>query len=371
MAHFQCKRFSVLCTLLLYTLLGFFAALVIVKNSIIDLLQEDLGRTARLEKVEVNPFVLSLRVLGFEVDDKDQTRFAAFDEFYVNFQLSSLFNRAWTFRDIRLVEPYFFIERFDETDSRLGRIATDFANSRPVDADARENVETENSMPRLLIHNLILSGGRVDLKDHLAVTGLTPVEEFISISKISLAGGALRYPQQSLHFSTLKVDKPRFVARLNENGSLNLADLAPTSTADPDNSPVTNDNIPWQFDVDELQLDGISVDFSDSSFQPNAKVGIRDLQYSTCRTIRKCHSRWLETWYKAVVSICRGKVRLLPDVSVSAKLSTRDLPLAIGQPYVQLYANIEINNGVLNSDIDMSFAVDQNLTASGSIAIPG
>jgi hypothetical protein len=487
---FRRKRFWVLFALLLYTVLGFFVAPLIIKNSVIDLFQVDLGRTAQVEKVEVNPFVLSLRVSGFEVEDKDDTRLAAFTEFYVNFQLSSLFNRAWTFRDIRLVEPYFFVERFDETDSRLGRIATDFANSRPVDNSNQEDLETENSMPRLLIHDLVLSGGHMDLKDNLpgtavetrlapinvsiqglntlpdrdgnqsvtiqlpdnaslkwggsvnlapfesqgeleldglhldpafaylqsmipaldsvsatlstrfqyrvymdlggqvevdvkdmaieldnlAVTGLTPVEEFISIPKVSLSGGTFRYPQQSLRFSTLKVDKPNFVARLDENGSLNLADLAPAGAADTDNSPVINDNTPWQFDIDELQLDDVSVEFSDSSIQPNAAVGISNLQVSlTGLNIQ----RGTQIPIKMAGDLVQGgsfnltgMVSMLPDVSVSANLSTRDLPLAIGQPYVAQYANIEVKNGILNTDIEMSFAVDQNLTASGSISIP-
>ncbi len=65
-----------------------------IKNSIIDLLRDDLGRVAQIEKIEVNPYVLSVRVLGFKVNDKDDVNLAAFDELFINFQLSSLFNWA-------------------------------------------------------------------------------------------------------------------------------------------------------------------------------------------------------------------------------------------------------------------------------------
>ncbi len=65
------KRFWVILVVLLYTLLGFFAAPKIIRNQLTALLQDDLGRPTSIEKIEVNPFYLSLRVQGFELEDTD------------------------------------------------------------------------------------------------------------------------------------------------------------------------------------------------------------------------------------------------------------------------------------------------------------
>jgi len=67
------------------------------KKNLINSIREGYSAELRLEKVEVNPFVLSLRLNGIELDDPAGAPVARVDEFFVNFQLSSLFRRAWTF----------------------------------------------------------------------------------------------------------------------------------------------------------------------------------------------------------------------------------------------------------------------------------
>ncbi len=81
--NFRRKPFWAIVVVLLYTLLGFFAAPLMIKNSVIGLLQDDLGRIAQIGKIEVNPYVLSARVLGFKVNDKDDVKLAAFDELFI------------------------------------------------------------------------------------------------------------------------------------------------------------------------------------------------------------------------------------------------------------------------------------------------
>ena len=137
------KRFWVIVAVALYTMLGFFVVPPVVKNSVINLIQEDFDRTAQIEKVEFNPYVLGLRVRGFEMADSDGVRLAAFDELFINLQLSSLFRWAWTFREIRLAGAYFFFERFNPDDSRLSRLLKDGKD--------------EGGLLRLLIQDLILN----------------------------------------------------------------------------------------------------------------------------------------------------------------------------------------------------------------------
>jgi hypothetical protein len=96
------KRFWIGVFVLLYTLFGFFLAPILIGNGINNGIGDELGRESSIGKVEVNPFVLSLRIEDFEMRDTDQVKIAAFDEFFVNFQLSSIFRWAWVFRDIQL-----------------------------------------------------------------------------------------------------------------------------------------------------------------------------------------------------------------------------------------------------------------------------
>ncbi|MBT8047635.1 MAG: DUF748 domain-containing protein [Gammaproteobacteria bacterium] len=165
--NYRRKRFWVVVFILLYTVFGFFLAPVLVNKLVVDTVREKLGREASLERVQINPYVLSLRATGFHLLDTDEVKLAGFEEFFVNFQLSSLFNRAWTFRTIRLDGANLHFERFAQDDSRLSRLLADMqANSESDEPSAGG----DGDLPRLLIHDLNLSGGILDFRDHVPET---------------------------------------------------------------------------------------------------------------------------------------------------------------------------------------------------------
>ncbi len=89
----------------LYGVFGFLIAPYILKSNLISGIAGQLGRNATVNEVKVNPFVLSVTVRGFEMSEPDGERFFGFEELYVNFQLSSIFWRAYTFDEIRMISP--------------------------------------------------------------------------------------------------------------------------------------------------------------------------------------------------------------------------------------------------------------------------
>ncbi|MBE9582003.1 MAG: DUF748 domain-containing protein [Proteobacteria bacterium] len=91
--------------ILLYATFGFLIAPSILKSNLISGIAEQLGRNATVNELKVNPFVLSVTVRGFEMSEPDGKRFVGFEELYVNFQLSSIFRRAYTFDEVRLIAP--------------------------------------------------------------------------------------------------------------------------------------------------------------------------------------------------------------------------------------------------------------------------
>jgi len=484
------KRFWTIVIVLLYTLLGFFAAPLIIRNSIVDLFQDDLGRIAQITKVEVNPYVLSLKVLGFQVSDKDDVKLVAFEEFFVNFQLSSLFNWAWTFSEIRLMGPYFYFERFEKGDSRLDHLLTDLANSFPAEAEDEKGIEEEEGAPRLLIQNLSLKEGHVDVKDnvpetvvetklspinisiqelntlpdrhgqqsvtirlpqgasvkwsgslHLApldsegelimeglhldpalaylkavlplesfsarlssrfryhlrlngdgqlgvdvneleveldgllVSGLKPVTDFVEIPKISLKGGQLRYPEQSLHFSSLGIESPQITAWVNEDGSLSVMELIPGGEDEPGSGDTDSGDSAWQLGIDEFNLENGALELTDRSINPVAAVGITDLQVKLSEISNEDDVLMpLDVSGKLAQGgdyKLNGSLGIFPEFSLAVTAGTRDIPLLLGQPYVQQFAHIKIESGVLDSDIEIALAGGQNITIGGSVQVPG
>jgi uncharacterized protein involved in outer membrane biogenesis len=486
--NYRRKRFWAIVAILLYTLTGFFAAPLIIKNSVTDLFHEDFGRVAVIEKVEVNPFVLSLRVNGFELKDKDDERLAGIDELFINFQLSSLFNWAWTFSEIQLSGPYFYFERFDTGESRLDQLLADIS-SRQAAEPASESSEETNPV-RLLIQNLAITQGQIDAKDNVPatpvesrlspinisiqelntlpdrhgtqsvtiqlpddgsltwsgsltlapldsegelqleglrldlltaylrsmlplesmsanlssrlhyrvhedesgdlniavtdvnvdvsgvlVTGLTPVSEFVDIPKVSLTGGDFRYPEQSLQFASLVVENPQFELWLKENGELSLLDLIPVSEQSHSDAEADTDVSAWKLGLDEFKLTGGLVSFSDRTLTPAAGLELTNLE-GLLTDISNQENAQMPLDLSGSLAQggnfqLEGMSSVLPGFNLSVRAKTVDIPLSLGQPYIQQFAHINVKAGVLNSEVDISLSDSKAPTLTGSVSFPG
>ena len=159
---FRRKRFWIWVAVLVYTLAGFVLAPVLVSHFTIKNIKESTDREASIAEVRVNPYVLSLEVNGFELKDTDGEPLFSFDQFFVNFQASSLFRWALTFREIRLDGMYAFYERFSSGDDRLARLLTDIERLNPE----TETEESSGDLPRLLVSELAFNEGRLLFRDH-------------------------------------------------------------------------------------------------------------------------------------------------------------------------------------------------------------
>ncbi|MBV1931311.1 MAG: DUF748 domain-containing protein [Porticoccaceae bacterium] len=445
-------RFWTIIAVLLYTVAGFLLVPYLVKNALTSFIENDLKRSAHIEKVRFNPYALSFAIEGFEVIDTDKVKLASFDQFLINFQLSSVFRWAWTFDEISLSSPYFFFERFDQEDNRISRLL----EALPSNPAPTKETPPKAGLPRLLIHHLTISDGWGEFKDQvptspvalsvgpidiaiselntlpdrsgqqevtiklpddgqlhwagnirltpfqssgelalenlqlaiataylktlmpvsdfsaafsthfnyqvqivddvfqarvdhlnaaldkLSVDGLTPDTEFLSVANISLNNGALRYPENIIHFSSLNIEEPKLIAWLDKHGKLSLNNLIPTPTKadqsldqNPDHSPAQSEEMAansseegsttpvataqnsleagsleessvknasveqasleqpalnqsteedaakppvWQFALDTFTLNDASLDFSDQSITPSGAIALHHLQ---------------------------------------------------------------------------------------------
>ena len=140
-----------------YSLIGFFLLPPIIKWQMLKRLPAITKRQAVVQQVKVNPWTLSLTVRGLALSEPDGRPFTSWDELYVNFQASSLFRWAWTFKEIRLVKP--FGEVMLLKDGRLN-----FANMLEAPANAPLKPPSR-SVPRINIFSLEVTNGFVALED--------------------------------------------------------------------------------------------------------------------------------------------------------------------------------------------------------------
>lgn len=156
------KRFWGLIFLVFYTLFGFFVVPYIIKSQLSTMVSELMARKFTLEEVRFNPYALSLTLSGVSLADKDDVELAGFDEFYVNFQTSSLFRWAWTFGEIRLDGPRGNV-RIEADGNPSFQDLLQTSESEPAQPAAAEQ---EAALPRLVIHRFAVNNGQLLFSDH-------------------------------------------------------------------------------------------------------------------------------------------------------------------------------------------------------------
>lgn len=496
--HPRRKRFWLIALLLLYTLGGFFAVPPLVKRMAVDAILDDAGREATIERVRFNPYVLSLEVEGFAVRDTDGTRLTSFERLFVNFQLSSLFRWAWTFREISVDGPYHLIERFAPGDSRLTRLLTDVQERAAEPDPAGQSA----GLPRLLVHQVNLGEGRLHFRDNVpakpvelefgpitatvlelntlpdrfgqqsvnivfpndsvvtwqgslslgplqsagsfslegaylqqttaylkpllplqsveaelavgakyrvneqtdgsldieldglaarlakvAVTGLTPATEFAAFRSLELLGGSLRYPENTLQFSSVRLSEPRFETWLDEAGRLNLLQLVPQdypgqAQAESVPADATAGSVPpaaaddaggWRLGIDQFVLEDGRLGFEDRSIEPLAALRLQDIALTVRAISNEAEAEWPLTLAAGLEGGGTlgfdGGVTVLPALSVHGTLNAAAIPLGLAQAYLQQRLNLRIEAGTLDSTTELTLRPDQSIAAAGALAI--
>jgi len=179
--------------IILYTLTGFLVLPHVVESVLTDKLSQLLKRTVTIENVKANPYVLSLRIMGLNIQDKDGERFISLDDFFINLQLSSLFKGAAVIHQLQVVRPYLRIVR-------TGKATFNFS-----DMDDGSGKGDPNALPGFLVRNIRVTGGKVLFQDSV-------VDRRHELADISLSLPAL----SSLPGYVDMDAQPVFTARLND-----------------------------------------------------------------------------------------------------------------------------------------------------------
>jgi hypothetical protein len=167
--------------IIIYALLGFFLAPWLINKTATDAVRDNLGVALKLQEVSVNPFVLSLQVDGLELDEPGGEALLTVERIFINFQLSSLFRWAVTFREFYIESPNIRLARDGD-----GEFNFDFLAQQSAEP-AETEPAPETGPPRLLIQDFAITDSVVDWEDDVpperVVTQLGPIN--IAISELN------------------------------------------------------------------------------------------------------------------------------------------------------------------------------------------
>jgi uncharacterized protein involved in outer membrane biogenesis len=158
-----CLAILVLGLVLLYALVGFFLVPYLLKAYTIPAVAEKLKRPVLVKEVELNPFALSLRLTGFEIRETDQSALLGFEEFFVNFQATSLIRQAYVFDTIRLTMPYVSARVFKDGRMNLAELVPPDDGSLPAASPQAEKTRIE--LPAVEIGEFEIAQGVVEFRD--------------------------------------------------------------------------------------------------------------------------------------------------------------------------------------------------------------
>lgn len=138
----------------LYALLGFQVAPGIVRDQARKFVQENYGRELAVRAVRVQPFKLQLEVRDLTLPDADGTPMVAFARLFVDFELASLWRRAFVFKDVTLDSLH--VRTVVRPDGRVN-LADLALEEEPEEDDA--------GLPALWLQSFTIERGKIDFLD--------------------------------------------------------------------------------------------------------------------------------------------------------------------------------------------------------------
>ncbi|WP_416397280.1 DUF748 domain-containing protein [Allohahella sp. A8] len=156
---YKSKLFWLLFVILLYALIGFFLVPYLIKNYTEDAIEQRFGWTGGPADVSFNPFEMSLEVNDFDMRDDSDRTIVSFSELYINFDLGSLYYWAWTLEPSHLNDLYTLVEIDESVQTNFGKAWA--AHNKP----APEDQQDAGALPRILLKEIVLTDGRVEVID--------------------------------------------------------------------------------------------------------------------------------------------------------------------------------------------------------------
>jgi hypothetical protein len=140
----------------LYALLGLGLAPGLVRKQAIAYVSQAYGRELQIGEVRIQPFTLQLEIRDLALPDRDRQPMLGLKRLFVDFELSSLWRRAYVFRELTLESPSVrAVLRHDGTLNLADLAPPEPASPPPAKAE----------LPRVWIESLAVGGGSVEYVD--------------------------------------------------------------------------------------------------------------------------------------------------------------------------------------------------------------
>lgn len=159
--------FWFLSLLTLYTVVGFLLLPKLLSDTIHDQVDLHLGWQTEIEKIEINPFLFTLTINNFTLSENKTDSPLSFRRFHADFELRSIMEGAYTFKNVELIDPSFsvLINSDGTTNVQQALLANQITTSEKEEA-VKAGDTSPTVMPKLLFDNISVVNGSLIAMDH-------------------------------------------------------------------------------------------------------------------------------------------------------------------------------------------------------------
>ena len=170
----------------IYALAGFVLAPKLARNALLEDIPKLMDVTASVGDIHVNPFLLQLDVKDFALADKGGGKLLGFGRLFVDFQLSSIWHRAYSFKRIEITSPY--VNAVVQPDGAVNLLAL-----RPKPGPPQSPPAASSPPPALRVGSFKITAGSLNYEDRSRPTQfaarLAPVNFELDNFVSGVAGG--------------------------------------------------------------------------------------------------------------------------------------------------------------------------------------
>ena len=225
--------------LLLYTFVGFVVAPWLLRWYVPKYAQQNLHCQAGVGKIRLNPFLLTLEIDSFFLKQADGLPLVAFEKFFVDLEMSSLFHWAVVLRELDLVKPDIRVVVAPDGSTNFEKLVT--TPSQPP-----ASPQSETKPLRFILQSTTVQAGRiavVDNRQHLPA-GFTVQGFDLHLQDLS----TLKDHQGTYHLAAMTDDG----GTVQWDGALALSPLRSTGTLSLNTLQISS---LWKFFRDSTNLE--------------------------------------------------------------------------------------------------------------------
>jgi hypothetical protein len=143
----------------LYALAGFVIAPKVLRNALLQDIPKSIDVKPSVGEIKVNPFLFQLEIKDLSLSDPGGEKLVGFGRFFVDFELSSIWHRAYSFVNIDIDAPY-----VNAVISKEGRLNLSRLSLKP-DPNPPPPSTKKEPIPAVRIHSFKVSRGLVTFDD--------------------------------------------------------------------------------------------------------------------------------------------------------------------------------------------------------------